>query len=69
MTSLVQAVGSVEETHGGRYRISVGDEIEVVDRPRDEDVDVQMVLDLRRLLTSAGDDAVVEQMAAEGKED
>ena len=69
MTSLVAAVGSVEETHGGRYRISVGDEIEVVDRPRDEDVDVQMVLDLRRLLTSAGYDAVVEQMAAEGKED
>ena len=32
-------------------------------------MDVQMVLDLRRMLTSAGYDAVVEQMAAEGKED
>ena len=69
VTSLVAAVGSVEETHGGRYRISVGDEIEVVDRPRDKDVDVQMVLDLRRMLTSAGYDAVVEEMEAKGKED
>jgi hypothetical protein len=67
--SLVGAVGSVEETHGGRYRIVVGDETEVVDRPRDKDVDMQMVVDLRRMLTSAGYDALVEEMEDKGKED
>jgi hypothetical protein len=59
VTSLLAAVGSVEATHGGRYRIAVGDDTEVVDRPHDKDVDVQLVIDLRRMLTAAGYDSVV----------
>ena len=69
VTSLVAAVGSVEATHGGKYRIVVGDETEIVPRPRDKDVDVELVLDLRRMLTSAGYDAVAAEDMAKGKED
>lgn len=69
VTSLVAAVGSVDTTHGGKYRIVVGDETEVVNRPRNKDVDVEMVLDLRRMLTNAGYEALVKEMEAKGKED
>jgi hypothetical protein len=69
VTSLVAAVGSIDETHGGRFRIAVGDETEVVDRPRDKDIDVQLVLDLRRMLTNAGYDAVAAEERAKGTED
>ena len=67
--SLVAAVGSVEATHGGKHRITVGDETEVLTRPQNKDVDVQMVLDLRRMLTNAGYDAVAEEEMAKGTED
>jgi hypothetical protein len=69
VTSLVAAVGTVEESHDGKVRIVVGDETEVVTRPRDKDVEVDLVLDLRRMLTHAGYGAVVDAMVAEGKED
>jgi hypothetical protein len=69
VTSLLAAVGSVEQTHGGKVRIVVGDETEVVERPRDKDVDVQLVLDLRRLLTGAGYEGVVAEEQARGTED
>jgi hypothetical protein len=59
VTSLVAAVGSVEPTHDDRFRIVIGDETEVVERPAHKDIDVQMVLDLRRMLTAAGYDSVV----------
>ena len=69
VTSLVAAVGSMQETHGGKYRMEVGDETEVVNRPRNKDVDVELVLDLRRMLTSAGYQAVAAEEMAKGKED
>jgi hypothetical protein len=68
VASLVSAVGSVEETPGGRYRLVIGDDGELVDRPRNKDVDEQMVVDLRRMLTAAGYDAVVAGLP-KGQED
>ena len=52
--SLLSAVGSVDETNEGRFRVVVGDEEQVFTRPRRKDIDVQTVVDLRRLLVNAG---------------
>jgi len=52
--SLLNAVGTVEQEHDGRLRVTLGDETETFDRPHGKDVDVQMLVDLRRMLTRAG---------------
>jgi hypothetical protein len=52
--SLLEAVGSVTEEHNGSLRVTLGDETEVFRTPREKDVDVQTIVDLRRMLSSAG---------------
>ena len=52
--SLLEAVGTVTERHNGRIEVTLGDETEVLDPPKDKDVDTQMIVDLRRMLTGAG---------------
>jgi hypothetical protein len=52
--SLLEAVGTVTERHNGRFEVTLGDETEVLDAPKDKDVDTQMIVDLRRMLTGAG---------------
>ncbi len=52
--SLLEAVGTVTEQHNGRVEVTLGDETEVFDPPKDKDVDTQMIVDLRRMLTGAG---------------
>ena len=53
--SLLQAVATeIEEEHNGKLRVTLGGETEVLDRPHGKDVDVQMLVDLRRMLTRAG---------------
>ena len=52
--SLLEAVGTVAEEHNGRLRVTLGDETETFDPPRGKDVDKQMLVDLRRMLTRAG---------------
>ena len=66
--SLLEAVGSVDQRHDGKYLVHVGAETEVLTRPKDKDLDVQQVLDLRRMLTGAGYGPLVEEMQAKGKE-
>ena len=66
--SLLEAVGSVEQRPDGKYLVHVGEETEVLTRPKDKDIDVQQVVDLRRMLTTAGYGAVVEELHAKGKE-
>lgn len=51
---LLEEVGTVTLEHDGRYKIQVGAETEVFDRPRQKDLSVQQVLDMRRMLTNAG---------------
>jgi hypothetical protein len=51
---LLEAVGTVHEEHNGKFKVTLGDETEVFERPRGKDIDVQMVVDLRRMLSSAG---------------
>ena len=67
--SLLGAVGSVEELHDGKYRVSLGNETEVFARPNHKDIDVQQIVDLRRMLTVAGYAEVVEAFEERGKQD
>jgi hypothetical protein len=52
--SLLEAVGTVEEEHNGKFKVTVGSETEMLRRPRGKDVETQMIVDLRRMLTGAG---------------
>jgi hypothetical protein len=67
--SLLEAVGSIEQEHDGKYHFRLGDNVEVITKPKHKDIDVQQVVDLRHLFTAVGYDAVVKDMEAEGKED
>ena len=52
--SLLEAVGTVTEEHNGKVKVTLGSETEVFQPPHDKDVDKQMIVDLRRMLTNAG---------------
>jgi hypothetical protein len=65
--TLLEGVGTVER-NGDLYLVRVGSESQVLRRPPHKDVDVQQIADLRRILTSAGYDALVAELEAKGKE-
>ena len=67
--SLLEAVGSVEPRPDGKYLVQVGADVQVLPRPNHKDIDIEEVLDVRRMLTSAGYGPVVEALVAKGKED
>lgn len=69
VASLLEAVGTIEEHRDGKFRVQLGTEIEFLDRPKGKDIDVQQVVDLRRMLTGAGYLPVVEGLEAKGAED
>jgi hypothetical protein len=52
--SLLQAVATVEETHHGKFIVTLGGETETFEPPRHKDIDEQQVVDLRRMLKQAG---------------
>jgi len=52
--SLLEAVGTVDVRHDGKVAVKVGPELEFLDPPTGKDIDDQMIVDLRRMLTSAG---------------
>lgn len=54
VVSLLGAVGDIEEKHDGRFKVTVGAQVEVFDRSHAKDVSVEQVVDLRRLLSEAG---------------
>jgi hypothetical protein len=54
VTSLLSAVGTVDVHHDGKLTVTIGSETEFLDPPEGKDIDVQMVVDLRRMLTTAG---------------
>ena len=51
---LLEAAGTVEEKHDGKFTVTLGEETEVFERPHNKDIDTQMVVDLRRMLKNAG---------------
>jgi hypothetical protein len=54
VTSLLEAVGTVTVRHDGKVAVQIGNEQEFLEPPAGKDIDEQMVIDLRRMLTNAG---------------
>ena len=54
VVSLLEAVGTVENRHGHKAEVRVGSQVAFLDVPAHKDVDVEMVVDLRRMLATAG---------------
>ena len=54
VTSLLEDVGTVTTHHDGKVTVAVGSQTEIFDPPAGKDIDTQMVVDLRRLLSHAG---------------
>jgi hypothetical protein len=52
--SLLEAVGTVTVRHDGKVAVKIGSELEFLVPPAGKDVDDQMVVDLRRMLSGAG---------------
>jgi hypothetical protein len=52
--SLLQAVAVTTEEHNGKLKVTLGPETEVLQPPRTKDIDQQMIVDLRQMLTRAG---------------
>lgn len=69
IASLLTVVGTIEEHREGKFEVHVGTEVQFLERPRHKDVDVQQVVDLRRMLTTAGYREIVEGFERRGRED
>jgi hypothetical protein len=54
VVSLLEAVGSVVKHHDGKVAVTVGPDSAFFDPPAQKDIDIQTVVDLRRMLTAAG---------------
>jgi hypothetical protein len=51
---LLETVGTVVTQPNGKLRVTLGTETEVITPPRHKDVDTQLLVDLRRMLSDAG---------------
>src|SRR5437660_1747451 len=47
--SLLGAVGTAEEQHGGKVAVTIGSHTEYFDPPRHKDIDTQAVVNLRQM--------------------
>ena len=65
--SLLEAVGSAEEQHGGKVAVTIGSETEYFDPPPHKNIDTQAVVNLRRMLTKADYAAGAADAAANGR--
>jgi hypothetical protein len=65
--SLLGAVGSAEEQHGGKVAVTIGSQTEYFDPPPHKDIDTQAVVNLRRMLTKAGYAADAADAGANGR--
>jgi hypothetical protein len=52
--SLLEAVGTVRVRHDGKVSVKVGPEAAFLEPPAGKDIDAQMVVDLRHILSRAG---------------
>jgi hypothetical protein len=52
--SLLEAVGTVTVRHDRKVAVKIGPEQEFLEPPAGKDIDPQMVVDLRRMLSNAG---------------
>ena len=68
VVSLLEEVGSIEQQHDDMFLFRIGQETEVLRRPSDKDIDGQQLVDLRRILTSAGYDTMAADLEDKGNE-
>jgi len=54
VTSLLDAIGTTSRHHDGKLAVTVGPEQAFLEPPAGKEIDVQMVVDLRRMLSNAG---------------
>jgi hypothetical protein len=66
VVSLLETVGTVTQAHDGKLTVTLGSETEIIVPPTGKDIDVQLVVDLRRMLSKAGYDA--SGLAGEGSD-
>jgi hypothetical protein len=66
--SLLEAVGSTVEQHAGKVAVTVGSQTGFFDPPAHKDIDTQTIVDLRRMLTSAGYGADAAQDGTENRQ-
>ena len=66
--SLLEEVGSIEQQHDDMFLFRIGQETEVLRRPSDKDIDGQQLVDLRRILASAGYDVMAADLEDKGNE-
>jgi hypothetical protein len=52
--ALLESIGAAQEEHNGKFKITIGDETEVVHVPHGKDIDRQLLVDLRRMLKHGG---------------
>ena len=69
VVSLLKAIGSVVEHRDDMVAVTVGSATEFFDVPAHKDIDTQTVVDLRRMLSSAGYGPDVEEAGATGQAD
>ncbi len=50
----LEAVGTTSHAHNGKVRVTIGHETEVFQPPRGKNVDEQLLVDVRRMLSNAG---------------
>ena len=54
VTSLLDAIGTADVHHDGKVEVRIGSQQVFLEPPAGKDIDTQMVLDLRRMLSLAG---------------
>jgi hypothetical protein len=69
VVSLLEAIGSVVEHRDDMVAVTVAPGAAFFDVPAHKDIDTQTVVDLRRMLSSAGYGLDVEEAADKGQED
>ena len=54
--ALLESIGAAHEEHNGKFKITIGDETEVIvgDPAGTKDIDHQLLVDLRRMLKHGG---------------
>jgi hypothetical protein len=65
---LLGEVGTIEQQHDDMFLFRIGQETEVLRRPSEKDIDGQQLVDLRRILTTAGYDTMAADLEDKGTE-
>ena len=63
---LLAAACSAQERHDRKVAVTIGSQTEYLDPPRHKDIDTQAVVNLRQMLTQAGDGAGAADTRASG---